>query len=92
MGTRERRDRDHYIACDRMGSPQRLEVNRVSNRQLPKGETDTAMAPQGPEARQGRLQTRRTTPSRQESSAGVQQRIPVKQRGVQVNEKGNHCI
>ena len=50
MGTRKRRDRDHYIACDRMGSPQRLEVNRVSARQLSKGETDAAMAPQGPEA------------------------------------------
>ena len=62
MGTRERRDRDHYIACDRMASPQRLGVNCVSARQPPKGETDTAVAPQGPKATQGRLQTRRTTP------------------------------
>ena len=71
MGTRKNRDRDHYIACDRMGSPQRLEVNRVSARRLPKGKTDAAMAPQGPEATPRRLQTRRTTPSRQESSDGV---------------------
>ena len=83
MGTRENRDRDHYIACDRMGSPQRLEVNHVSARQLPKGEPDAAMALQGLEATPRRQQARRTTPFRQESSAGVKKKIPVKQRDVQ---------
>ena len=70
-----------------MGRSQRLGVNRVSNCQRPKGETDAAMAPQGPKARHRRLQTRRTTPSRQESRAGVK-RIPVKQWGVQRDQKG----
>ena len=48
MGTRGNRDRDHYVALDRNGRSPAPRADRTRTRQIPNGETDVGMAPQGP--------------------------------------------